>query len=64
MFCPGREQERLRDVKSKVDVGVEGSKGFQHLEDTLLRSNDPTKLYHVTAMLWYHMKHRLFSNKM
>ena len=40
-----------------------GSKGFQHLEDTLFRSNDATTLYHVTAMLWYHMKNRLFSKR-
>ena len=31
---------------------------FQHLEDTLFRSNDSTTLYHKTAMLWYHMKHQ------
>ena len=41
-----------------------GSKGFQHLGDSLLRSNKATILYHVTAMLWYHTKHRLFPNKM
>ena len=34
-----------------------GSKGFQHLEDTLFRSSDAMKLYHVTGMLRNHMKH-------
>ena len=38
--------------------------GFQHLEDSLFRSNNATTLYHVTEMLWYHLKHRLFPNKM
>ena len=40
--------------------GAEG--GAQHY--SLFRSNNATTLYHVTAMLSYHMKHRLFSSKM
>ena len=39
-------------------VALGGSKRFQHLEDTLFRSNDATTVYQVTAMLWYYMKHR------
>ena len=41
-----------------------GSKRFLHSEDSLFGSNNATTLYHVTAMLRFHMKHRLFPNKM
>ena len=66
LFC---DAWRVRDVREKMrsSNGCErpygGSKGFQHL-DTPFRSNDATTLHHVTAMLWYHMKHWSFPNKM
>ena len=30
---------------------------------TLIRTIDATTLYHVTAMLWYYMKHRYFQTR-
>ena len=32
--------------------------------DLVIRRIDTTTLYHVTEMLWYHVKHQLLLNKM
>ena len=32
--------------------------------DRIIRRIDTTRLYHVTALLWYHVKHQLLLNKM
>ena len=37
---------------------------FTTFKDLLIRRVVTTKLYHVTAMLWYHMEHKLLLNKM
>ena len=51
--CP--YMQRLKEARKPA---------FQHLEDSLFRSNNATTLYLVTEMLWYHLKHGLFLNKM
>ena len=32
--------------------------------DLIMRRIDTTRLYHVTVLLWYHVKHQLLLNKM
>ena len=59
------ENHRLSIVLLSLDLSLRCLKPVSTLSrDLVIRRVDTTTLYHVTAMLWYHVKHQLLLNKM